>query len=223
LENISDELDMFKRIMKAIVAQFGDRCEVVLHDWLKGYNKSIVAIENGQVTNRKVGDCGSNLGLEVMRGTVKDGDKYFYITQTKDGRTLRSTTVYIRNSANQPIGVLCINMDISDIITFKSFIDSMVVGRQEESEFFANDVNELLDYLLQKSQNVVGKSVESMSKENKMKAIEFLDDKGAFLITKSGNKVCQYFDISKFTLYNYLDEIRNRKKRNNGSNGPNIL
>ena len=99
----------------------------------------------------------------------------------------------------------------------------MVVGRQEESEFFANDVNELLDYLLQKSQNVVGKSVESMLKENKMKAIEFLDDKGAFLITKSGNKVCQYFDISKFTLYNYLDEIRNRKKRNNDSNGPNIL
>jgi predicted transcriptional regulator YheO len=52
-----------------------------------------------------------------------------------------------------------------------------------------------------------------MSKEDKIKVVEFLDKKGAFLITKSGDKVCRYLDISKFTLYNYLDEIHSNNTR----------
>jgi predicted transcriptional regulator YheO len=54
----------------------------------------------------------------------------------------------------------------------------------------------------------VGKPVALMSKEDKVRAIGFLDESGAFLITKSGQKVCQYFGISKYTLYSYLDDIR---------------
>ena len=44
-----------------------------------------------------------------------------------------------------------------------------------------------------------------MSKEDKIKAINFLNDAGAFLITKSGDKVSKYFGISKYTLYSYVD------------------
>ena len=47
-----------------------------------------------------------------------------------------------------------------------------------------------------------------MSKEDKMRALRFLDEKGALLITKSGTRICKFLGISKFTLYNYLDELR---------------
>jgi predicted transcriptional regulator YheO len=47
-----------------------------------------------------------------------------------------------------------------------------------------------------------------MTKEEKIQAIEFLDKRGAFLVKKAGDKICKFFDISKFTLYNYLDNIR---------------
>ena len=47
-----------------------------------------------------------------------------------------------------------------------------------------------------------------MTKEDKVKAIGFLNDAGAFLITKSGQKVCTYFSISKYTLYSYIDEAK---------------
>ena len=40
---------------------------------------------------------------------------------------------------------------------------------------------------------------------DKIKAIQFLNDAGAFLITKSGDKVAKYFGISKYTLYSYVD------------------
>lgn len=86
---------MLESVMKLIAAQFGPDCEVVLHDWSKEYESTIVAIENGHVSGRKVGDGGSNLGLEVMRGTTDGSNQLNYITQTQDGRMLRSSSLYL--------------------------------------------------------------------------------------------------------------------------------
>ena len=47
-----------------------------------------------------------------------------------------------------------------------------------------------------------------MTKEDKIAFIKFLDDRGMFLISKSGPRICEILGISKFTLYNYLEIIR---------------
>ncbi|WP_318153079.1 helix-turn-helix transcriptional regulator [Metabacillus arenae] len=212
---MKDEFGLLGSLIKGIAAQFGDKCEVVLHDLTGSYESTIVAIENGHITGRKIGDPGSNLGLEVLRGTVKDGDRYNYITQTKDGKILRSTSVYLKNSKEETIGALCINLDISDFIVAENTIKSITMHsmNQDIKEVFVNDVNDLLDYLLKECQKDIGKPVSHMSKEEKIKAIEFLDKRGAFLIKKAGDRVCTFFDISKFTLYNYLDDIRSQNKK----------
>ena len=45
------ELQWLQKIAKAVAAQFGDGCEVVIHDLAQGSPEhSIVAIENGQLT-----------------------------------------------------------------------------------------------------------------------------------------------------------------------------
>ena len=44
-----------------------------------------------------------------------------------------------------------------------------------------------------------------MTKDDKIQAIQFLNRSGAFLITKSGDKISKYFGISKYTLYSYID------------------
>ena len=51
-----------------------------------------------------------------------------------------------------------------------------------------------------------------MNKEEKMKALEYLDKKGALQISKANVRLCEFFQISKFTLYHYLEEIRENKK-----------
>ena len=66
-------------------------------------------------------------------------------------------------------------------------------------------VNDLLDELLDQSVRIVGKPVAMMNKEDKVKAIGYLNDAGAMLITKSGDKIAKFFGISKYTLYSYLD------------------
>ncbi len=50
----------------------------------------------------------------------------------------------------------------------------------------------------------MGKPVGVMSKEDKIRAIQFLNDKGAFLVKKAGDKISRHYDISKYTLYNYM-------------------
>ena len=42
-------------------------------------------------------------------------------------------------------------------------------------------------------------------REDKVRAIRFLNQNGAFLVTKSGDKIAKYFGISKYTLYSYID------------------
>ncbi len=211
MKKIREEMDLLKSIIKGIAEQFGERCEVVLHDYDNPYDKTIVAIENGHVTGRKVGDCGTNLGLEVLRGTVKNGDRYNYLTQTKSGKLLRSSSIYIKNDEGKPIGAICINYDITDFVMAEKTLKSITISNQkdETNEVITNDINELLDDLIQKSLQHVGIPVALMNKEDKIKGLKFLDDKGAFLIKKSADRISKYYDISKFTLYNYLEEARN--------------
>ena len=213
MNTISDDMQFFKSLLKMLASQWGENCEIVLHDWSQGYDKSIVAIENGHITGRKVGDCGSNLGLEVIRGTVQDGDRYNYVTQTETGKTLKSSTMYIKNDSGKAIGALCINVDISNlIIAQRALADLVVPEKNEVSEYFASNVNDLLGFLIKESIKKVGKPVNNMTKEDKMEMLSFLDEKGAFLISKSGVKICKVMDISKYTLYSYLDEIHNSRK-----------
>lgn len=48
-------LDMLKQIATGLAAQFGDNCEVVVHDLARNVaESSIVHIENGHITGRKV-------------------------------------------------------------------------------------------------------------------------------------------------------------------------
>lgn len=213
MNSIKDEMPFFKALMKMLTSQWGENCEIVLHDWANGYDKSIAAIENGYITGRQVGDCGSNLGLEVMRGTIEDGDRYNYVTQTENGKTLRSSSMYIKADNGKVLGALCINVDISGLITAQRVLESLVIPEKSDvSEFFATNVSDLLGFLIQEAIKKVGKSINIMTKEDKIEMLRYLDEKGAFLINKSGGKVCQALDISKFTLYTYLDEIRSKKR-----------
>ncbi len=210
MRKVKDDSDLLDRLAKGIAAQFGDKCEVVLHDYEQPFERTIVAIENGHVTGRKVGDSSTNLGLEMIKGTLTGGDKYSYITQTKNGKVLRSSTIYLRDDKGAAIGSLCINFDITDFVMAENTIRTITsnIISQEVNEVITNDVNEVLDELIRQSLDYVGVPVAHMSRKDKVKGLEFLERKGALLIKKSGDKIAKVYDISKYTLYNYLDESK---------------
>ena len=202
------------RLAKALSAQFGPNCEVVIHDLLSGDpDSSIVAIENGHVSGRKLGDGPSHVVLEALNNKDStNDDRLCYLTKTKDGKTLKSTTVYLRNENNEAIGIFSINYDITLMLAMEDALRQFTATAPESTdhapEAISQNVSDLLDELIEQSVKRVGKPVALMTKEDKVKAIRFLNDTGAFLITKSGGRVCKYFGISKYTLYSYIEEAK---------------
>ena len=62
------------------------------------------------------------------------------------------------------------------------------------------------------SQSMIGKPMMLMNKEEKIRALDYLDQKGVFKITKTSLLLCDAMQISKYTLYNYLEEARISRK-----------
>ena len=211
------QLDFYKRLAHALALQFGSGCEVVVHDLeAADPNHSIVAIENGHVTGRKLGDGPSHVVLEALHaGGERLEDRLAYLTKTADGKILKSSTVFIRDDDGRAVGIFAVNYDITILRAMGDTI-AEVVGTEpsapREPEPIVRSVADLLDDLIEQSVQLVGTPVALMSKEEKVRAIRYLNDTGAFLITKSGPKVCKFFGISKYTLYNYLDEARSGEK-----------
>lgn len=211
------DFEFAARVAKGIAGQFGRNCEVVIHDLRGGDTEhSIIAIENGHVTGRSVGDGPSHIVLESLKESSESiEDRVSYLTKTSDGRVLRSTTLFIRDEKGNVIGLMGINYDISMLVAMDDIIRDLTGtdSQTSEPESISRNVADLLDELLEQSVKLIGKPTALMSKDDKIRAIKFLDDSGAFLVTKSGPKVCEYFGISTYTLYSYLDEIRSSKNR----------
>ena len=197
------------RLAKALAAQFGPNCEVVVHDLTtKDIDNSIVAIENGHVSGRKVGDGPSHVVLEALRQDRETlRDHLGYLTRTRDGKILKSSTVFLRDGDGCPVGIFSINYDITMMLSVEESLRAFTATEvtQKEPEPISRNVSDLLDELIDQSVRVVGKPVALMTKEDKVKAIRFLNQNGAFLVTKSGDKIAKYFGISKYTLYSYID------------------
>lgn len=208
------DTDFVSRLLDMLEQQLGKSSEIVLHDLRNGYEHTIVDVRNGEITGRKIGGTGSNLGLEVIKGTTGKGDKYNYITKLQDGRYLRSSSLYIRDKEGEIVGCLCINTDITETLKFEQVLKEMnrCDLNNPEDEIFVSDVNQLLESIIKKTQENMGKELEQMTREDKINFVRCLNEKGAFLITKSGERVQEYLGISKYTLYSYLDLAKSQKE-----------
>lgn len=215
----NNRLEMLRQISSALAAQFGPNCEVVIHDLAaKDPGRSIVHIENGHVTGRRVGDGPSTVVMEqILHAKENPQDHLAYLTRTPDGKILKSSTLYIRDGRGKVGAILSINYDISALLMMENAISGLIRtddgGQGREERITVLNVNDLLDDLIEQSVALVGKPVALMNKDDKVRAIQFLNQHGAFLITKSGDKVAKYFGISKYTLYSYIDLKQEEKAK----------
>ncbi len=205
----ADDKEFLERLAKGIAALFGDNCEVTVHDLKHGIESSIIAIENGHVTGRRVGDGSSEMVLRALKGEPSEiRDNYNYLARTKSGRVVKSSSIFLRDKKGGPSCLFGINYDITDLIMARKSLEAVTsakeAGEKDGLGAITSNVTDLLDQLIAEADEHVGRPVGVMTKEDKIRAIQFLNDKGAFLIKKAGDKVSRHYDISKYTLYNYM-------------------
>lgn len=213
MESIDENRELLGHIMDLLAHHFGEKCEIVLHDFTKDRDHTIIDVRNGEITGRVIGGCATNLGLEIMNGNTPAEDKFNYITYADNGKILRSSSIFFHNQAGLPIGSLCLNLDISDTVYFEKCLRSYNASHESESsesihEIFTPNVNELLDRLIDQCIQKFGKSPKLLTKDEKLQFIADLDAKGTFVITKSSDRVYSMLGISRYTFYTYLDTVR---------------
>ena len=197
-------LESLKQIAAGIAAQFGDKCEVVIHDVASSHPEhTIVHIENGHVSGRKIGDGASRVVMEQLEHqNEQPQDHLCYLTRTPGGKILKSSSLYIRNSRGAVTAIFSINYDITNIMMMHQELGEFMLTRDREQSEPEKIIN-VTDVAL-------------MNKDDKIRAIRFLSDAGAFLVTKSGDKVAKYFGISKYTLYSYIDANKQQEEKKHG-------
>jgi len=200
-------------VVQGLAEMFGPDCEVVLHDVGRLPN-SIVAIENGGVTGRTVGDVPTDRMLRNLRNPDQTQDVRLYIS-SHDGKILKSLAVTLRDEDGEPFGLLGLNFDISEIVQAQRALANVTsVGRlgssavPEAGEIFAGDIREVVAGMITKIFAEMGKTPAAMSREEKTEVVKRLEERGAFLVKRSAEQVAEALDLSRYTIFSYLKEIR---------------
>jgi len=209
-------IENLKIVVDAIAKTFGSRCEVALHD-IRNLDRSIIKIENGHVSGRTVGGSITDQGLRDIRSGLEDDLLINYPSITKDGRHLKSSTMVFRNEKKEPIVAICINFDVTDILNYNAVIESTFRISEEAAsdgrfETFESDivatVNQITDKIIRKA----GKAIPSMGREDKIEIVRQLEEQGLFLIKGAIKLIAGKLNVSKITVYNYLEQVRSEKQ-----------
>lgn len=199
-------LDFLKRLADGISTMFGENCEVVIHD-MKNFESSIVYIKNKQVTQREVGDQFKILGTKNVDAFFKGSDLINHKGVAKNKHLIKSSTFHIKGDGyHYAFGI---NYDYTNLSLVQSVLKDLTqVGENLDDVIERDSLEHTLESLYDKALEYIGKPVAFMTKEDRVKMIEFLDRKGAFSIHKSIPIISEKMNISRFTIYNYLKEIR---------------
>lgn len=216
-QSIADILAVFRPVMHAMAMSAGPGCEVVLHDLSDpdpDLGHTIVAIENGHVTGRDVGGPSSSLGASVLHDQSVDHNAFGYEGLTSDGRQLRCSSIYFRDTAGAIIAALCVNYDVSTLEQARTLLDNLLTPisvrtPDRPKEFFGQDLVEVMDGMIAEALREVGKPVGQMNRADRVAIFKKLDAQGALQMRKGVETVALRLGISRVTAYSYLDETRN--------------
>lgn len=211
-----NEAEVVLRTLQALVeplaALLPGECEVVLHD-LSDLSRSIVAIA-GNLSGRKVGGPAPD---SLVRAKENDayGTALGYSSRHPDGHELRSSTLIFRDHSGEAVAALCVNNDTKGWSIALELARSMLpwttsethnTGR-EGNEGSLQDVDDLARDLLARALSSIDVPVDLMHKRHKLAVVRELNESGYFLLRESVETAAQALGVTRFTIYNYLNEL----------------
>ncbi|WP_377702724.1 transcriptional regulator [Pseudoduganella sp. UC29_71] len=215
-------INALRPVVPMLAAMAGTHLEVVLHDVSRPHH-SVVAIANGHISGRVVGssvlegphgDKGFAAATRVIstKGAVHsvvDG----YTTVTAGGRTLKSASAIFRDASGVPFATLCLNADVSVFQATHAWLEQMLQPfRQAQAQAAAPAIAAApqMDALMQE---IIGDAVPlaKMSKEEKIQAVREMQRRGLFIVKGGVQRAAAALQVSRFTIYNYMEELRRRE------------
>ena len=197
----------------------GPSCEVAVH-YLAEIDHSIIAIENGYLTGRKVGDTLMDFDLHHIFEPDRLRQPFItnYTSKRSVGnRIFRFSTFYIHNAKGEIIGLLNANVDISDLLTMQKILSKELLMGETSSlpsemltpQALVVSTDSLLDSTLEGAMKRYGfTDVQTLEKADKLKIVSYLCEHNTFVLKGAVSIVAKKLGISEPTVYRYLQQLR---------------
>ena len=212
-------LEPYAKLVYFLSAALGDNCEIALHD-LTSKDQEIVAISNNPISGREVGAKLSNLSLHYLEEKQYLNHDYVmnYKTVGNDGKLMRAATYFIKEEGREmPVGMLCINVNISDLEYLTSTIKKILGIKEEKDiefkmdnpvEILSSPLDEMIDMYIKECLEKMGFPsyflAERLNVDEKIKVVKYLQEKGTFKVKGAIVLVAEKLAVSEPTVYRYL-------------------
>jgi len=197
----------------------GENVEIALHD-LTTPQQEVIALANKHISGREIGARLSNLSIHYLESKQYEKKDYVlnYKTTGPDGKLLKSATYFIKEEGRElPIGMLCINVNISDYEYMEATL-KRILGIKEHKdveykmdkpiEILSSPLDEMVDIYIKECLEQMGFPsyflVERLNVDEKIKVVKYLQDKGTFNIKGAIGLVAEKLAVSDPTIYRYL-------------------
>ncbi|MDT0473566.1 PAS domain-containing protein [Streptomyces sp. DSM 41014] len=199
-----------KPVVDGIAATFGPVCEVVLHDYRRP-EESVVAVA-GSVTGREVGGAMSEIGLRLLARGDEAADDLNYVTRTRSGGLVKSSTMMLRDSTGGVFGALCVNVDVTAVGEAHALLGALagLTGAPAETPVttFGNDIDAVVDAVLETHPLGTHRSWAGLDRAGRVDLFRSLDDQGVFALRRAAEQVGARLGISRASAYSYLSQAR---------------
>jgi predicted transcriptional regulator YheO len=203
----------FIPVVETLAAMLGPNYEIVLHDFTDTEH-SIIKIANGHITGREVGAPATDLILAHAGKTTPTDKIIGYRTRARNGAELRSSTVFIKDAKGRVVGALCLNLDLTPYLSMRHSLDEVLPQSPPQGsdngapppETFESNVSNLIEGLIDQTIGAIGRPIPRMNREDKVRAIQELKQRGIFKMRGSARRVSRKLNVSLATVYKYLQE-----------------
>jgi predicted transcriptional regulator YheO len=215
-------LAVLKATLSAMGSVVGRNTEIVLHDLVRP-ERSVLDIVNGHVTGRSIGSpvlsgplhdqgfaavaCGPGASGAPDPVVIPD-----YPTMGANGHALRSATVVFRDKGGQPFAGLCINVDVSGLLAARACLEEWLNpgSRPEPRIAEPADMEVLMAEIIRGSMAGMDPRGKAGNKPARLEAVRQMQERGLFIVKGGIEKAAAALGVTRYTIYNYLDEIGKR-------------
>lgn len=196
---------LYEPLIKAVVEVFHPFVEAAVHDLEKG---RVVAIYHN-ISQRQVGEPSP---LKELKISTVDFPDYFspYYKQNWDGRSLKCTSITMRNKNGKPIGLICLNIDASFFQDGYQLLKSFLKIEQEAEnpiEIYGSQCEEQAEGVIKQFLEEKQLSLNHLNRDQKKELVQQLYRKGVFNFKNAAPFIAKKLKTSRASIYNYIRQI----------------
>ncbi len=201
---MKDIFGIHRPVAQAIAALLHPHAEVVIHDLR---TDRIIDIWNA-FSRRKAGDeslLGDDIELHLDRDVYGPYDK-----ANVDGARLKSITAALRDDKGKCIGLMCVNMDVSQFDQAIKLLSAFAAPSEPRPEaLFRQDWREHINLVIRAFLESKRKALKALDREERIALIAEIDAAGLFAARNAAPHVASAMNVSRATVYALLNAARN--------------